>query len=498
MDPDHLELDQAFADVLAEAFHDEVPDVIRYADSHESWPSMKEELVTALKAGRYTPLPAMIVEVPKARLATRPIAVLKLRDRVVYQALMRRLAQPIDSFLPEEVRSARLEQSKSERLRMAKQPAAWGAFHRRGRELCEEYPEVCLLSTDITSYFEFIDLDRLSRDLLDVPGIDREAVKALMRLLRSLTGSTTNLHGVPQGPEVSSLLGNLYLMPIDATFRRLGLRFLRFQDDIKVFASEPHELRHALLELMPVVRSLHINLSSAKTKILSGDDVEEHFEDVRKDALQYGFDAGDPRIGEELQKFFDGAVSGDEVVERDVRFSVHRLQQLNDPHAVPWILANLDDVPYLASILVRYLSSQMANPALGIEPAIRSYLHDPKRNLSPIVEMQLIRMFANATDIDDETYDLVWKTLRDQNKLSSVRQFAARCIARHVRPGDPALIRATFQASVDNPELRRALLIGLYECGVGQGAFLQDVERSDESLRSTVRYLRGSPRLPRP
>jgi hypothetical protein len=371
-------------------------------------------------------------------------------------------------------------------------------FQRRGRELCEEYAEVCLLSTDITSYFEFIDLDRLSRDLLGVPGIDPTAVRLLLVLLRGLAGSTTNLHGIPQGVEVSGILGNLYLVPLDATLRRLGLRFLRFQDDIKVFAAEQHELRRALLELMPVVRSLHINLSTAKTQILAGDDVLSHFEDIRKDALQYGIDSGDPFVGDTLRQFFDAAVSGGQVVERDVRFSVYRLELRGDPHAVPWVLANLDDVPYLASILVRYLSTHMANQSLGIEPAVRSYLTDSRRNLSPIVELHLIRMFANAAAIEEATYDLVWATLRDQNKLPQVRQFAARCIGRHSRPGDSAVMRATFQASVDNPELRRALLVALHECGVGTTAFLRDVERADESLAYTARYLRSGGRLPPP
>jgi hypothetical protein len=411
---------------------------------------------------------------------------------------MRELAPHIDSFLPDEVRSARLAKGKTKRLRIVKQNRAWGQFQKRGRELCEEYAEVCLLSTDITSYFEFVDLDRLSRDLLDLHGIDDDLVRLLLILLRGLTGATTNLHGIPQGIDVSAVLGNLYLVPVDATLRSLGLRFLRFQDDIKVFAEEQHELRRALLDLMPVIRSLHLNLSTGKTKILSGDDVIDHFEDIRKDAIQYGIDTGDPTVGKALHELFDDAVAGDAVNERDVRFTVYRFELRNDPYAVPWILAHLDDVPYLASILVRYLSQHLSDEPLGVENAVRSYLDDPKRNLSPIVELQLLRMLASADEIADATYELVWKTLRDQNKHSRVRQFAARCVGRHARPGDAAVLRATFQAAVDNNELRRALLVALFECGVARGAFLRQVEDSDLSLRPTARYLRNVQRLPAP
>jgi hypothetical protein len=287
-------------------------------------------------------------------------------------------------------------------------------------------------------------------------------------------------------------------MPIDATLRSLGLRFLRFQDDIKVFAGEQHELRRALLELMPVVRSLHINLSSAKTKILTGMDVIDHFEDMEKDALEYGININEPGVSEHLQDFFDRAVGGDEVNERDVRFAVYRFEKLGDPYAVRWIMENIVDVPYLASLLVRYLSSHLSNADLGIEAGVRRYLNDPRQNLSPVVELHLVRMLANAPELEDGSMELAWATLRDQNKHPSVRQFAARCIGRHARHGDGAVLHATFQAAVDNPTLRRALLVALFECGVATQGFLKQVADSDSHLAPTARYLRSVDKLPPP
>ena len=478
MDFGGLDLDGALNEVLNEAFKDEVPDVLRHKDYVVAWPKERAELLEALKTDTYRPLPATLYEVPKSSLATRPIAILHMRDRILYQAIMHELAPHIDSHLTEEVWSSRLVETKSGKRRVLKQTKAWGRFQRRGRELCEEYEDVCLLTTDVTSYFEFVDLNRLARMLGQVPGVNLEQVSCLLELLRGITGNMTNLHGIPQGPEVSSFLGNLYLSPLDATLRRLGLKFIRFQDDLKVFASEPHILRRAVLDLMPVVREQHLNLSTGKTEILTGDAVLEHFEDARKDALQYGIDVGDAGIEGDIQEFFDGAVAG-QVRPRDVKFAVHRLQKLGDPHAVPWIFDHLAEVPYLASLLVRYLSVYLDNDTLAIEKRVCDFLEDARLNISPWVELHLIRMFARAHTISERTYDIIWKTLRDQNRDSRVRQFAARCLGRHLRPRDNELLLAHYKTAADDLALKRALLVALKESGVIGAAELRAVEASD-------------------
>lgn len=252
-----------------------------------------------------------------------------------------------------------------------------------------------------------------------------------------------DLNGIPQGPEVSSVLGNFYLRPLDAILRKLDVRFLRFQDDIKVFAAEPHILRRAVHSLTPVVRGRHLNLSTGKTKLLTGDAVREHFEDSHKDAINYGLSIGAAEAPQELRDLFDGAVYGNEIQERDVKFSVNRLAKLNDDHAVPWILDNLSNVPYLASILVRYLGQHLEGRP-EIEERVREFLTDPARNIDPYVELQLIRMFSGASAIDNETFGLLWATLVDPSKESSVRQFAARAFGWHLRAGhneDLALLR---------------------------------------------------------
>lgn len=487
------------ASVMKECWRDEVPDVIRYKDFPFHWKEVREQIEGLLVDGTYRPQAAGIVEVPKGALVSRPIAVLNLVDRVVYQAVMERIGPLIDAELTEEVRSARLYKNKSGKYAQPKQTEAWAKFQKSGREMCELFDHVCMLTTDITSYFEFVDLELLISELREVPGMPGEAVDVLIRVLDGAS-KMGNLNGVPQGPEVSSILGNFYLRPLDAILRKLDVKFLRFQDDIKVFAGEPHILRRAVHSLTPVVRGRHLNLSTAKTKLLMGNDVHEHFEDAHKDAINYGLEIGSEEAPQELRDLFDAAVSGTNIRERDVKFSVNRLAKLADDHAVTWVLDNLSDVPYLASILVRYLGEHFAiRPE--IEPRVREFLMDPMRNIDPYVELQLIRMLSGAAAVEPDTYNLLWETLVNPAKETLVRQFAARAFGRHLSEGhqeDLALLRGLVPKEAKSPDLQRALLVALYEAGGTSKRYLAEIPQGFPDLTQVCEYLRGNPTLPAP
>ena len=44
------------------------------------------------------------------------------------------------------------------------------------------------------------------------------------------------IHGIPQGVPQSAPLGNLYLSPIDQALERNGIEFVRYMDDMWLFA----------------------------------------------------------------------------------------------------------------------------------------------------------------------------------------------------------------------------------------------------------------------
>ncbi len=78
--------------------------------------------------------------------------------------------------------------------------------------------------------------------------------------------------GVTQGSSVSPLLANIYLDQLDKHFERLGIDFVRYADDITLFA-ENEEESVKFLEIMTsfLKNPLHLELKPAKTNYVSID-----------------------------------------------------------------------------------------------------------------------------------------------------------------------------------------------------------------------------------
>jgi hypothetical protein len=77
---------------------------------------------------------------------------------------------------------------------------------------------------------------------------------------------------LPQGTQISSFFGNIFLKPIDDAFaeiaRHRDIRYFRYMDDIRIFAREYCVAREAILLLDEKIRFLHLNLQTSKTRIL--------------------------------------------------------------------------------------------------------------------------------------------------------------------------------------------------------------------------------------
>jgi len=72
--------------------------------------------------------------------------------------------------------------------------------------------------------------------------------------------------GVPQGESISPLLANIYLDPLDKHFEKLGLRFVRYADDIVIFSTSEDEAKKSLQHLGDFLNNpLHLELKPAKT-----------------------------------------------------------------------------------------------------------------------------------------------------------------------------------------------------------------------------------------
>jgi RNA-directed DNA polymerase len=216
------------------------------------------ELAADLKDGRWRPLPARRVFIPKpGRRELRPLSIPAVRDRIV-QAALKIVVEPIfeADFLPCSF-GFRPRRSAHDALQVLVDEA-W-----RGRRWVVE--------TDIASCFEAIPHDRLMA-AIEERVVDRRVLGLLRAMLRAgvmQDGAVRHsVTGTPQGGVISPLLANAYLHRLDRCWGRRGNGVLvRYADDLVVMCETKGEAEAALAALRAILAELGLEPKEAKTQI---------------------------------------------------------------------------------------------------------------------------------------------------------------------------------------------------------------------------------------
>jgi group II intron reverse transcriptase/maturase len=234
--------------------HTTIADVEEYGASR-----LLDELAADLKQGRWRPLAARRVFIPKpGREELRPLSIPAVRDRVV-QAAVKIVIEPIfEADMLECSFGFRPERSAHDALQVIVDEA-W-----RGRRWVAE--------SDIANCFEAIPHKALMSAIEDRI-VDRHLLKLLRAMLRAgaleagavkRTGS-----GTPQGGVISPVLCNVYLHRLDRQWARRGTGVLiRYADDLLVMCKTEREAESALAMLAAILGELGLGLKHAKTRIV--------------------------------------------------------------------------------------------------------------------------------------------------------------------------------------------------------------------------------------
>lgn len=194
-----------------------------------------------------------------------------IRDRLLYQAIVDFIA-PL--YEPESsVFSYRLLGEQSP-LMFKPGVEQWKAFQDKVEDFCHQYKWV--VETDITAYFEHIDHRYLERRLDDIfPSVPRSDMRALKLYLKRLLSTWSNgaNHGIPQINFPSSFLGNIYLDEFDKRMVRSNYKYLRYVDDMRLFAVSEADARAKLASVVSELRKMGLYVSPAKTRIVESQQV---------------------------------------------------------------------------------------------------------------------------------------------------------------------------------------------------------------------------------
>lgn len=299
----------------ADSRDDFVTDPIGHADFASNLDHRLQHLVEQVQTHRYRPRYLLEVDIPKSGLSVRPGNVLPIEEASLLHAIVYLLAPLLDKQLDKAVYSYRLHPDWKKRI---KKPASlfresdiefpflkrstirsispfeawyelWPDFEAEAIKACTEERYTHLTKTDIAAYFENIDLRLLENQIRSL--LKREEDKILQVLFRILEGWTRVTstgtpigRGIPQGNEISSFLGNLYLVPLDRALSKFckgrDAKWFRYVDDVKVFTKSERDAREAVFVINEALRALHLNLQGSKTDILSEDRLADELDNT--------------------------------------------------------------------------------------------------------------------------------------------------------------------------------------------------------------------------
>ncbi|MBF9337496.1 hypothetical protein G3N30_15150 [Microbacterium lacticum] len=202
---------------------------------------------------------ADVLFVDKNRRGTRPISELSLIDRATFRAIV----ELIRAALPETLASR--------------------VTHKEFREAPLSAPSSHYVSTtDVTSFYEFIDHEILAQELEAQSG-EGLAVDALMTFLYEIMGRRV---GIPQIHTASDVLGDTYVDIVRRRLWRAGFTTYAYSDDFRIVTTSLAEAKSALELCAREARELGLALNESKTFTYGRTKYEESLEEFTQAELE--------------------------------------------------------------------------------------------------------------------------------------------------------------------------------------------------------------------
>lgn len=465
-----------------------VPDVLQHEDI------LLDPGPVLARAGaifnRALPGPSRLVEIDKSLMLTRLGTLLTLEDRVAYQAAVASFADRVEALTPASVFSSRL--SESQRFFTRHGGRQWVKWRRYVRDQVAD-TDRWLVKTDLTAYFDTIQHRSLLADVESL-NVDSTILDVLRDALRAWGGQGI---GLPQGPNASRILGNLYLLPVDRAMLDAGWRYSRYMDDIRVVVDSKEDGYKAIRQFQQEARTRGLLVSAAKTTLLHGDAARDELgDDAELERAQYLVDhkAFDP-ARKALRAILKDALKAEAgIIERRATFSLWRLTKLRESSTLKIVLDRLEDLAPVARVLAAYLRPFITRPK--VVASLADFLGDPARCQSPYLLTWLFAaMLEHQGKLPARWADEAAKRVKDRNEPEFLRAIAAVVMLRGARPAHRDWIKADISRE-HNPEVLRGYAVGLHWIHELDKTTQRTLSARDASLGTTVAYLQGRNRVP--
>jgi hypothetical protein len=226
----------------------------------------------------YDPGHASKVYLPKPSGILRPYTLLTVNDQIVYQACVNVIAEKLMPIVKKrylKTTFGHLYAGKSSKFFYLKWQDGYRAYSstilyniNKGYKFAANF--------DLAAFYDSID-HNVIKHFLEKLTVDHDLIDFLLRCLKKWTSytwtSVPNViylgHGIPQGPLSSGLLSEVVIKHLDDKgIRQRGpIKYLRYVDDIKIFAKLEKQLRQRLVSLDIASKEIGLFPQSAKVGI---------------------------------------------------------------------------------------------------------------------------------------------------------------------------------------------------------------------------------------
>lgn len=210
--------------------------------------------------------------VPKPRYLLRRGSYIELDDAVKYLALVLSITELIEAKrIPAKRNIVHSYRYLKNGDHLFSKRYNFSSFRKRSAVLSKKSRFKFRVITDITGFYERLNLHRLESQILSI-GAEPQTVSKINDLL--FTWSGRNSYGIPVGGNASRILAEASLIDIDNDLCEEKIPYLRFVDDFRLFATDINQANYFLQRLQGRLSDDGLSLNPEKTHIVPITDAE--------------------------------------------------------------------------------------------------------------------------------------------------------------------------------------------------------------------------------